>query len=56
MWQAEAYCSPSPDGSVVNEVEATIEVLYVLGTDRAGCRIIEFLFPIEVKDQVRLAQ
>jgi len=44
-----------PDGSVVNEVEATIEVLYILGPNRAGCRIIEQLFPIQVKDQVHPA-
>jgi len=44
-----------PDGTVVNEVEATIEVLYILGPNRAGCKIIESLFPIMVKDQVHPA-
>jgi hypothetical protein len=30
-----------------------IEVLYILGPDRAACRIVELLFPIEVKEAVR---
>jgi WD40 repeat protein/uncharacterized caspase-like protein len=43
----------SPDGQTIEEPRAIIEVLYVLGPNRAACRIIECLFPIEVKDQVR---
>ena len=42
-----------PDGTTINEVEATIEVRYILGPDRVACRIIKGFFPIEVKDTVR---
>jgi hypothetical protein len=44
-----------PDGTTMMEVRAVIEVLYVLGPDRAVCRIVESSFPIEVKDRVRPA-
>jgi len=42
-----------PDGTTMQEVRAIIEVLYVLGPDRAVCRVVESSFPIEVKDRVR---
>jgi len=42
-----------PDGTVVNEVEATIEVLYTLGPNRAGCKILKQEFPVQVHDRVQ---
>ena len=45
-----------PDGTIIDEVQATIEVIYILGPNRAACRVVYLHFPIEVHDQVRLAQ
>ena len=42
-----------PDGTTMTEVRAIIEVLYVLGPDRAACRVIESHFPIGIEDGVR---
>ena len=44
-----------PDGKVIPEVRAIIEVVAVLGPDRAACRIVVLHFPVEVKDRVRPA-
>jgi len=42
-----------PDGTVISEVRAVIEVVYFAGPDRAVCRIVELSFPIKVHDRVR---
>jgi len=42
-----------PDGTVISEVRAVIEVVYLLGPDRSVCRVLEMWFPVEVKDEVR---
>jgi formylglycine-generating enzyme required for sulfatase activity/PKD repeat protein len=41
-----------PDGTTMRETRATIEVLFILGPDRAVCRIVEQDFKIEVHDVV----
>jgi PKD repeat protein len=42
-----------PDGQTMEEHRAIIEVLYVLGPNRSACRIVETIYPIELRDQVR---
>jgi PKD repeat protein len=44
-----------PDGTTMQEVRAIIDVLYVLGSGRAVCRIVELFYPIELRDTVRVA-
>jgi len=45
-----------PDGTTMDEVQATIEVIYILGPNRTACRVADLHFPIEVHDQVYPAQ
>ena len=40
------------DGTKVLEVRAVIEVVQVVSKERSACRIVNLLFPIEVKDSV----
>jgi len=42
-----------PDGQTMEEHRAIIEVLYVLGPARSVCCIVETIYPIELRDQVR---
>jgi len=44
---------PVPQGPPLKEVHGVIEVVYLVGPDRAVCRIVELSFPIEVHDRVR---
>jgi len=41
------------DGRVVNEADATIEVLYILEPDRAACKVVKSIYPIKLRDRVR---
>jgi hypothetical protein len=43
-----------PDGTTMQEMRAIIEVLYVLGPDRAVCRTVEVFYPINLRDTVRV--
>jgi uncharacterized caspase-like protein len=45
-----------PDGTTMEEVRAIVEVLYLLGPERAACRIVSQDFPIEVHDVVKPVQ
>jgi len=51
-FQVFAYV-PVPQGTPLKEVHGVIEVVYLVGPDRAVCRIVERLFRIQVKDKVR---
>lgn len=42
-----------PDGTVIWEVRAVIEVVYLLGPERSVCKVVKLVFPVEVKDLVR---
>ena len=42
-----------PDGQTMEEHRAIIEVLCVLGPTRSVCCIVETIYPIELRDQVR---
>jgi uncharacterized caspase-like protein len=45
-----------PDGTTMQEMRAIIEVLYVLGPDRAVCSIVQAFYRIELRDTVRVAR
>jgi PKD repeat protein len=42
-----------PDGQTMEEHRAVIEVVSVLGPNRSVCRVVELIYPIERRDQVR---